>query len=324
MTSIYILNIALMNCYMSVPWVEKYRPNSFEDIVLSPLNRRILNNIVETSNFPNVLFYGPPGTGKTTTVINLIARYQDKHGQKNRSLVIHLNASDERGIEVIRSQINQFVASKPLFASGTKFVILDEVDYMTKNAQQALRYLLQSHDASVRFCLICNYVSKIDEALQADLVRLRFNQLPSEEVRTFIDRISKIEQVNLSPDSIKAVQRAYGSDMRSMINYIQSNMGAGDTLKVADDAVWEAISPNKDLIDTNTPTSLESNLRTIMTDYALDMRSVLSGFVYYLVRQKSFLVTQSTLHRLARVMHLPDPLPDFAMPLFCRSIVPNM
>jgi replication factor C subunit 3/5 len=306
---------------MSIPWVEKYRPRAFEQIVLSKLNRTILNNIVDTGNFPNMLFYGPPGTGKTTTVINLITRFQERYGQKNRSLVIHLNASDERGIEVIRSQINQFVASKPLFACGTKFVVLDEVDYMTKNAQQALRYLLQNHDVSVRFCLICNYVSKIDEALQADLVRLRFNQLPSDDVRSFISHISTSEGLSLSKDSISAVQRAFGSDMRSMINYIQSNMDAGETLRVADDAVWEAAIPPQDTISDQSVDNLEQSLRTVMSDLSLDMRTVLSGFMYYLVRHRSFLVTRKTLRESARIVHLADPLPDFAMPLFCSSIL---
>ena len=125
-------------------WVEKYRPHQFDDIVLDPLNRQILNNIIETSYFPNLLFYGPPGTGKTTTIINLINSYQTKLNNKNRDLIIHLNASDERGIDIIRNQINCFVNSKPLFNTGMKFVILDEVDYMTKNAQHALKYLLQT------------------------------------------------------------------------------------------------------------------------------------------------------------------------------------
>ena len=128
-----------------IPWCEKYRPHLFEDIVLDPLNRQILKNIIETSYFPNLLFYGPPGTGKTTTIINLITAYQTKIGIKNKDLIIHLNASDERGIDIIRNQISFFVNSKPLFHTGMKFVILDEVDYMTKNAQQALRYLLQNY-----------------------------------------------------------------------------------------------------------------------------------------------------------------------------------
>ena len=127
----------------SIPWVEKYRPTEFDDIVLSPINRNIFNNIIEKNYFPNLLFYGPPGTGKTTTIINLINNYQKKYGQINKSSVIHLNASDERGIDIIRNQIYQFVKSKNFFDKGLKFVILDEVDYMTKYVQQALKYILQ-------------------------------------------------------------------------------------------------------------------------------------------------------------------------------------
>ena len=96
------------------PWVEKYRPTRFEDIVLDPLNRKLLKNIVTQNKFPNLLFYGPPGTGKTTTIINLINKYQEKYDQKNKGLKIHLNASDDRGIDVIRNQINQFVNTKTL------------------------------------------------------------------------------------------------------------------------------------------------------------------------------------------------------------------
>ena len=119
------------------PWVEKYRPTNFDDIVLDDINKKILNNILNSNSFPNLLLYGPPGTGKTTTIINLVNKFHGKHNQNNKSLTIHLNASDERGIDIIRNQINQFVNSKNLFTSGTKLVILDEVDYMTKNAQQA-------------------------------------------------------------------------------------------------------------------------------------------------------------------------------------------
>ena len=146
-----------------IPWCEAYRPKFFEDIILDPLNRQILKNIIETSYFPNLLFYGPPGTGKTTTIINLINAYQKKLNIQNKDLIIHLNASDERGIDIIRNQINFFVNSKPLFHTGMKFVILDEVDYMTKNAQQALKYLLQNYSNNVRFCLICNFTNFSDK-----------------------------------------------------------------------------------------------------------------------------------------------------------------
>ena len=182
------------------PWVEKYRPNTFDDIVLDPLNKIILENIIKNEHFPNLLFYGPPGTGKTTSIINLIKAYQET--SKDQNLMIHLNASDERGIDIIRNQINSFVNSKSLFNNGMKFVILDEVDYMTKNAQIALRYLLQSYKSNVRFCLICNYISRIDEALQNEFVRLRFNQLPEKEIINFLNVINEKENLQYNNETI--------------------------------------------------------------------------------------------------------------------------
>ena len=165
------------------PWVEKYRPTNFSDIVLDSYNKRIMETILASNHFPNMLLYGPPGTGKTTTIINVVHKFQEKFNQHNKGLMIHLNASDERGIDIIRNQIYHFVNSQGLFENGsTKFVILDEVDYMTKSAQQALKYLLQGLNNNVRFCLICNYISRIDESLQDEFMRLRFNQLPEKAI----------------------------------------------------------------------------------------------------------------------------------------------
>ena len=102
----------------NIPFVEKYRPTNFDNIVLDNINKTILKNIISTSYFPNLLLYGPPGTGKTTTIINLVKSYQERLGQNHKGLTIHLNASDERGIDIIRNQINVFVNSKALFNEG--------------------------------------------------------------------------------------------------------------------------------------------------------------------------------------------------------------
>ena len=123
----------------SIPWVEKYRPEVFEDIILDNNNRELFKNILERNHFPNLLLHGPPGIGKTTTIINLINKFKKKNNEESKTLVIHLNASDERGIDIIRNNIYNFVLSDNLFSKGTKFVILDEVDYMTRIAQQALK-----------------------------------------------------------------------------------------------------------------------------------------------------------------------------------------
>jgi replication factor C subunit 3/5 len=187
-----------MDAKQNIPWVEKYRPTNFSDIVLDPMNREVFTSILTNDYFPNLLFYGPPGTGKTTTIINLINEYQKIYNQNSKGTVIHLNASDERGIDIIRNHILQFVKSKNFFEAGLKFVILDEVDYMTKNAQQALKYLLQSSSYNVRYCLICNYISKIDESLKNELICVRFNQLPKEDIYKFIKQIGDNENLKLS------------------------------------------------------------------------------------------------------------------------------
>jgi replication factor C subunit 3/5 len=212
---------------LNIPWVEKYRPTHFDNIVLDSINKNILKNIIDTDHFPNLIFYGPPGTGKTTTIINLVNEYQKRWcGEKINECVIHLNASDERGIDVIRNQIQQFVGSSGLFRKGMKFVVLDEVDSMTKTAQQALRFLIQetAFTGNVRYCLICNYISRIDSSLQDVLITLRFNDLPKPDILLFLKNILKNERIEDVDDSdITHIIDLYKSDIRSMINYIQCN-----------------------------------------------------------------------------------------------------
>lgn len=290
-----------------VPWVESYRPKIFEDIVLDPLNRQILKNIIETSYFPNLLFYGPPGTGKTTTIINLINAYQAKLNIKNKDLIIHLNASDERGIDIIRNQINFFVNSKPLFHTGMKFVILDEVDYMTKNAQQALRYLLQNYTGNVRFCLICNYISKIDEGLQNEFIRLRFNQLPKDDIIHFLNHISESEKLNISLKSLSCIQKLYKSDIRSMINFMQSNQDIvklqnnEPILHIIDSDVWENIInmvSKRENIEV-----IKNYIHKISTEYNIDKKNIINDFLNYIIRNHSKYVSKDFLNFVENLMH---------------------
>ena len=290
-----------------IPFVELYRPKIFEDIVLDPLNKQILKNIIETSYFPNLLFYGPPGTGKTTTIINLINAYQAKLNIKNKDLIIHLNASDERGIDIIRNQINFFVNSKPLFHTGMKFVILDEVDYMTKNAQQALRYLLQNYTGSVRFCLICNYISKIDEGLQNEFIRLRFNQLPKDDIIHFLNHISESEKLNISLKSLSCIQKLYKSDIRSMINFMQSNQDIvklqnnEPILYIIDSDVWENIIEM--ILKRENIEVVKNYIHKISTEYNIDKKNIINDFLNYIIRNKSKYVSKDFLNFVENLMH---------------------
>ena len=288
----------------NIPWVEKYRPTQFDDIVLDPINRQIFQNILRKNDFPNLLFYGPPGTGKTTTIINLIQNYQQINNQINKGMMIHLNASDERGIDIIRNQIHQFVKSKNFFEVGMKFVILDEVDYMTKNAQQALKYLLQSSSYNVRFCLICNYISKIDESLKNEFISIRFNQLPQADIYRFIQTISVRENLKLTDALINILQQTYKSDIRSMINYIQLNQNICHytDYQIMDDAIWLKI--HDFLI--KTPVQIEETnkyIRDLTIQYNFDHKNIIKNYFNYIIRNKKEYVTPEFLNIVEIVMH---------------------
>ena len=269
----------------NIPWVEKYRPRQFDDIVLDSMNRTLFQEILDKDYFPNLLFYGPPGTGKTTTIMNLIQSYQQKHNEVSRGTIIHLNASDERGIDIIRNQIYQFVKSKNLFEKGIKFVILDEVDYMTKNAQQALKYLLQSSSQNVRFSLICNYISRIDESLKNEFISVRFNQLPKNEITGFLQQIAHKENIELTTSAIDTIQHLYKSDIRSMINFIQLHQSGviWDNNIITDD-IYDKILRILTVDKSDIFTFLKF-MHQISIQYNTDKRNLLNQFFNYIVRK---------------------------------------
>jgi len=293
----------------STPWVEKYRPSHFDDIVLDPLNKLMLRNIIETRHFPNLLFYGPPGTGKTTTITNLVNEYQQTTMQHtNGGFMIHLNASDERGIDIIRNQINSFVTTQSLFGTGIKFVILDEVDYMTKNAQTALRYLLNSYNYSqhnVRFCLICNYISRIDEALQTEFVRLRFNQLPVQDIVCFMRKVSAGEGLNLSDEVIMSIQKQFNSDIRSMINYMQTNQDVHHGhLAIATETNWDEITADlKKGTSTAHIQTVCDKLKSMSQRCNMDRKHMMKIYANHIMRREPDLITRELLNKLENVMH---------------------
>jgi len=204
----------------SINWNEKYRPNNLEKIILSNYNKLLINNIIDKNYFPNLLLYGPPGTGKTTTVINLINSYLNKYYSDNKKQIVHLNASHERGIEIIRNNLYTFVVSDNLFFDGPKFIILDEVDYMTKSAQLALKYLIEYYsNYNVRYCLICNYITKIDTNLQNYFCKLKFNTIPINEIQSFLTSIIINENIQVSDDCLKNIINIFKNDIRAMINF---------------------------------------------------------------------------------------------------------
>jgi replication factor C subunit 3/5 len=273
--------------FNDIPWVEKYRPNTFNKIVLNNNNKIIFKNIIEKNLFPNLLLYGPPGTGKTTTIVNLIQLYQEKYEKKNNTLIQHLNASDERGIDIIRNQIYNFVNTKPLFINGVKFVILDEVDYMTKNAQQALKYLIQDYNSDVRFCLICNYISKIDETLQNEFIKVRFNNLPSDEISIFLKSIINNQKLNINDNILSNIQQYYESDIRSMINYIQLNQDNlqknNNSINIINNDIWIDII---EIIKNNDNIFIEVYINKISLKYNIEHKNIIQQIVNFLIIER--------------------------------------
>jgi DNA polymerase III delta prime subunit len=183
-----------------------------------------------------------------------------------------------------------------------KFVILDEVDYMTKNAQQALRYLLQNYSNSVRFCLICNYISRIDEGLQNEFLRLRFNQLPTNDMVKFLGNISASEKLNLNEKSLYLIQKLYKSDIRSMINFMQSNQNIKDEdINIIDDIVWDSLYSKikkGEALDL-----LIKMINEISNKFNMDKKNIIKDFLNYIIRNKSNISNHNFLNFVENLMH---------------------
>ncbi|KAL3936360.1 MAG: hypothetical protein SGBAC_008306 [Bacillariaceae sp.] len=204
---------------VQLPWVEKYRPQRLEDLVAHEEIINIITNLIDSDNLPHLLLYGPPGTGKTSTIVAAAKRM---YGNAYSGMTLELNASDARGIDVVRNEIKEFAGTKQLFNNGVKLIILDEADAMTNDAQFALRRVIEKYTKNARFCLICNYVSKIIPALQSRCTRFRFAPLSQNQIQSRLEEVAKAENVALSEGGMKAVLQLSGGDMRRVLNLLQS------------------------------------------------------------------------------------------------------
>ncbi|KAJ4378627.1 Subunit of heteropentameric Replication factor C (RF-C) [Neurospora sp. IMI 360204] len=226
----------------SLPWVEKYRPVSLADVSGHQDILATINKFVDSNRLPHLLLYGPPGTGKTSTILALARRI---YGAANmRQMVLELNASDDRGIDVVREQIKTFASTKQIFTLGSsalrsglagfKLIILDEADAMTSTAQMALRRIMEKYTANTRFCIIANYSHKLSPALLSRCTRFRFSPLKEKDIRVLVDKVIEEENVKIMPDATDALVRLSNGDMRRALNVLQACHASSTPLQPKD------------------------------------------------------------------------------------------
>jgi replication factor C subunit 2/4 len=213
----------------NMPWVEKYRPAKVDDIAHQDEVVRAMKTCTEKRNLPHLLFYGPPGTGKTSLILAVAKELFGKTNYRDR--VLELNASDERGIDVIRTKVKKFAQ----FAVGNqkheetgeplppfKIIILDEADSLTKDAQAALRRIIENYTKVTRFCIICNYISRIIDPITSRCSKFRFQPLSDSAHLGRLGHIAQQENIVVTEDGLRAAMSHAEGDLRRSINIIQS------------------------------------------------------------------------------------------------------
>ncbi|OQO03579.1 hypothetical protein B0A48_10244 [Cryoendolithus antarcticus] len=267
----------------NLPWVEKYRPASLSDVSGHQDILATINKFVDANRLPHLLLYGPPGTGKTSTVLALARKI---YGNKNmRQMVLELNASDDRGIDVVREQIKTFSSTKQIFAgsfdksdtsnmAGYKLIILDEADAMTSTAQMALRRIMEKYTANTRFCIIANYTHKLSPALLSRCTRFRFSPLKEKDIRVLVDKVILEENVNIAPDAVDSLVTLAKGDMRRALNVLQACHASSTPLHIPGTPLQHDADIDRDLITQETifdciaaphPGDIETIVQTLLT-----------------------------------------------------------
>ncbi len=255
---------------MNLPWIEKYRPQKLDDIIAHQDIIKSLKYFIQTSSLPHILFYGPPGTGKTSMIMTTI---KELYGDDAYTMVLDLNASEERGIDIVRVRIKKFVTTQNVFSQNKtnnfKIVILDEIDSMTDDAQCILRKIIEENTKNARFCLICNYINKINIALRSRCIGFQFRPLNNKDITEKINFVITNENINITKDGINTIIKRSNGDMRKILNILQSTVLLNK--KITSDVINECIGyPKQSEINDIIQTLLSDQNKLAIRDYLVN------------------------------------------------------
>ncbi len=233
-------------------WTEKYRPTRFSEVAGQEDTIKRISSLTNSMNIPHLLFAGPAGTGKSTLALIIV---KDLFGDDWKENYLELNASDERGISVVREKVKDFARTKSLGKVSFKVIFLDEADALTPEAQQALRRTMENYSSSCRFILSCNYSSKIIDPIQSRCALFRFKPLEKKDIEKHLMKIVEEENLTITPESTEMIYEGSEGDCRKAVNIIQSTA-----------SISPSITP--DLVSTVIADTKPKDLRIVL-DYAL-------------------------------------------------------
>ncbi len=233
-------------------WTEKYRPSKFSEIVGQDNTVKKVESLTNSLNIPHLLFAGPPGTGKSTLALVIVKEIFGKYWHEN---YLELNASDERGINVVREKVKNFARTKSIGNVPFKIIFLDEADALTPEAQQALRRTMENYSTTCRFILSCNYSTKVIDPIQSRCAIFRFKILEKKDIEKVIKKIAEGEKLTINPDALEIIYEGSEGDCRRMINILQSTASISPSI-------------NYDLVSTIISSAKPKDIRVVL-DYAI-------------------------------------------------------
>jgi len=237
---------------LSKIWTEKYRPSNYLEVVGQDEIIKRVESLTKSMNIPHLLFAGPAGTGKSTLALIIV---KDLFGADWKENYLELNASDERGINIVREKVKNFARTKSLGKIPFKIIFLDEADALTPEAQQALRRTMENYSATCRFILSCNYSSKIIDPIQSRCAIFRFKLLEKKAIEQVLNTIAQQERLTINPEAVEILYEGSEGDCRRSINLLQSSA---------------AISPSitAELVSTMISNAKPKDIKVVL-DYAL-------------------------------------------------------